>query len=110
MKMYDKPVALEKYLNQELECSCGRTHYVPIKAVAIGPGAIAKLPEYVKQYGYKHPYIICDEITYKVAAQRCEELLEAEGIKPVITAPCVDAQLVVSRLKHKVAQQHHKAH
>ena len=80
MKMYDKPVALEKYLNQELECSCGRTHYVPIKAVAIGPGALCKLPDYVEQYGYKKPYIICDEITYKVAAQRCEELLEAREI------------------------------
>lgn len=83
MKMYDKPASLEKYLNQELECSCGRTHYVPIKAVAIGPGALNKLPDYVEEYGYKRPYIICDEITYKVAARRCEELLETRGIKPV---------------------------
>ncbi len=80
MKMYESPQALENYLNKELECDCGRTHYVPIKGVEIGPGALNKLPQYVKEFGYKRPYFICDEITYRVAAQRCEELLQAEGI------------------------------
>ena len=80
MKMYDTPQSVDKYLNTPLECDCGRTHYVPIKAVEIGPGALNTLPGYVLKYGYKRPYIICDEITYRVAAQRCQELLSAEGI------------------------------
>lgn len=80
MKMYYTPQSVDKYLNTPLECDCGRTHYVPIKAVEIGPGALNTLPGYVLKYGYKRPYIICDEITYRVAAQRCQELLSAEGI------------------------------
>ena len=44
MKMYDKPQELSKYLNVELQCDCGRTHYVPIKGVEIGAGAIECLP------------------------------------------------------------------
>ena len=80
MQMYSEPQSLDKYLNVELSCDCGHTHYVPIKGVEIGPGAIEKLPEYTKKFGYKRPFIICDEITYKIAAKRCAELLESEGI------------------------------
>lgn len=81
MKMYDKPQALENYLDCQLECSCGRTHYVPIKGVLVEAGAIEKLPCFVKEYGYRRPYIICDEITYKIAGARCEALLSADGIE-----------------------------
>lgn len=80
MKMYEIPQSIDKYLDIELECSCGRTHYVPIKSVLVEAGAINKLPFYVEKYGYKHPYIICDEITYKIAAKKCEELLEENKI------------------------------
>jgi len=72
MKMYSSPQPVELYLDRELECSCGRTHYVDIKDVLIGPGAIKKLPEFVKKHGYSRPYIICDEITYQIAGKHCE--------------------------------------
>ena len=39
MEMYDKPQPLERYLDRELKCRCGRTHYVPIKAAEIGSAA-----------------------------------------------------------------------
>lgn len=89
MRMFDTVQPVEKYLDTELECSCGRTHYVPIKAVEIGPGAIEKLPEYVLKFGYKKPLIVCDDITYRIAAQRCAQLLEAAGV-----------DYIVCRLKH----------
>lgn len=79
MKMYDTPQDVEKYLNAPLECDCGRTHYAPIKGVDIGPGALERLPSYLKKYGYSRPYMICDETTYKIAAERCAELLAAAG-------------------------------
>ena len=79
MKMYDTPQAVEKYLNVPLECSCGRTHYAPIKAVKVGKGALDSLPGYVRDFGYSKPYMICDKITYQVAGERCEQLLKAAG-------------------------------
>lgn len=78
--MPEKPSPLGSYLNTELECPCGHVHYVPIEAVEIGPGAIKTLPGHVSSRGYKRPYIICDAITYKIAAARCEELIRAQGI------------------------------
>ena len=80
MKMYDTPQELSKYLNIKLECDCGRTHYVPIKGVEIGAGAIERLPHYVKSLGYAHPLVLCDEITYKIAGACCMELMQAAGI------------------------------
>ena len=82
--MYDTPQELGKYLDTRLECGCGRTHYVPIKGVEIGPGAIEKLPGYVKKLGYTKPLVLCDSITYNIAAKRCGELLAAAGIEPCV--------------------------
>ena len=79
MKMYETSQAVDKYLNVPLECSCGRIHYAPIKAVNIGKDALNSLPDYVRDFGYKNPYILCDKITYQVAGERCEELLKDAG-------------------------------
>ena len=81
LTMYNEPHKLEDYLDTELQCSCGHTHYVPIRAVEIGPGAIRSLPEYTGRFGYSHPYLVCDEITYKIAGKRCAELLNEAGIE-----------------------------
>lgn len=79
MKMYDTTQSVEKYLNVELECDCGRTHYAPIKACAIGPGALDRIVDFVREYGYEKPYILCDRITYQVAGEKCERLLKEAG-------------------------------
>ena len=71
--MYQQPQPLEKYLGVELDCDCGRRHYVPIRAVEIGPGVLDTLPAYVQRFAYRRPYILCDEITWKIAGQRCAE-------------------------------------
>ena len=81
MKMYHEPQPLEKYLGTELDCDCGRRHYVPIRAVEIGSGVLKTLPDYVQRFQYQRPYILCDEITWKIAGQRCEELLQEAGIE-----------------------------
>ena len=84
MKMYETSQSVEKYLNVPLECSCGRTHFAPIKAVKIGKGALNSLPGYVRDFGYHKPYILCDKITYQVAGQRCQQLLEEAGFAPTV--------------------------
>ena len=80
--MFRETQRVEKYLNVELRCDCGRTHYAPIRAVAIEPGALAKLPQYVTAYGYHKPLILCDEITYRIAGKACEEQLLGAGFNP----------------------------
>lgn len=80
MKMYEVTQSVDKYLNIELECDCGRTHYAPIKAINIGSGALNSLPGYVNDFGYKYAYILCDKTTYEIAGKKCEELLGNSGI------------------------------
>ena len=84
MKMYDTPQPVECYLNVELECDCGRTHFAPIKAINISSGALESLPGYVAEYGYAKPYILCDKITFEIAGKRCEELLKKAGFQPSV--------------------------
>ena len=79
--MYDEPHKLEDYLATELQCSCGHKHYVPIRAVEIGPGAIRTLPDYTRKFGYAHPYIVCDEITHRIAGEKCATLLHEAGVE-----------------------------
>ena len=84
MKMYETSQSVDKYLNVKLECSCGRTHYAPIRDVNISCGALESLPDYVRRYGYRKPYIFCDKITYDIAGKRCEELLKKAGFEPEV--------------------------
>lgn len=84
MKMYETSQSVDKYLNIPLQCDCGRTHFAPIKAVNIGKGALNSLPDYVRSFGYSKPYILCDRITYEVAGERCQRLLEEAGFSPAV--------------------------
>ena len=79
-EMYREPQPLENYLDRELVCSCGRTHYVPIRGVEIGPGVLDTLPDYVRRFGYQKPFLLCDPITWRIAGERCEALLRGAGI------------------------------
>ncbi len=81
MKMFSEPQPVNRYLDTKLVCSCGRTHYADIKDVAVGPGAINRLPEFVRRHGYSYPFIVCDEITCKIAGKTCRDLLATSGIR-----------------------------
>lgn len=81
MKMFETTQSVEKYLNVELECKCGRTHYAPIKLVDIGSGAVKHLPELMRRFGYAYAYILCDSITYKLVGQRCGQLIKEAGLR-----------------------------
>lgn len=84
MKMYETTQPVERYLNIPLECSCGRTHYAPIRSVRIGSGALNGIAADVRAFGYHHPYLLCDPTTYRIAGSRCEQLLKEAGF-PVDT-------------------------
>ena len=81
MKMYDTPHALNDYLDQTFECSCGKEHYAALKAVRVGKDALNDLPELVNSLGFKSLYLISDPITYGIAGEKCVNILTAAGIK-----------------------------
>lgn len=84
MKMYAEPQGLSEYLNRTFSCDCGRTHTAPLKHVSIGKNALLDLPKYIKELGFKSAYLISDPITYRVAGERCMEILAQAGIKAQI--------------------------
>ena len=69
-----------RYLNKEIECSCGRKHRCDIKNVAIGVAAIASLTAYIKEKGYQHVAVVVDKNTEKAAGETVYGVLEKGGI------------------------------
>lgn len=58
-------------LLRELPCDCGRTHRVAIKKILLNSGALAKLPELLKELGnFQKTAMICDRNTYSAAGKR----------------------------------------
>ena len=55
-------------------CACGMDHVCPISALAIGEGALEKLPEMVKDY--RRILLAADDNTYRVAGDRVTALLK----------------------------------
>lgn len=84
MKMYTEPHGLNDYLNQEFECDCGHTHTAPLKKVVVSKDAIYELPNIMKELGYSSAYLISDAITYKIAGEKCMEILKDAGVKAEI--------------------------
>ena len=81
MDMYETPHPLRDYLATPLTCSCGRTHYAPLRDVAIEPNAVEQLPRILRDLGKSHPYLICDAVTRQIAGDRCLDILERAGIQ-----------------------------
>ena len=84
MKMYTEPHGLNDYLNQKFECDCGHTHEAPLKKVVVSKDAIYELPNIMKELGYSSAYLISDAITYKIAGEKCMEILKDAGVKAEI--------------------------
>ncbi len=70
---------MEQHFGPE-RCSCGRVHTSSVDAVVTGKGALEKLPEFVKKYGAKKPFILADTNTFAAAGERVCSLLESCGI------------------------------
>lgn len=59
--------------------SCGKTHRGLLKDCFIGDGVMAKLPELVRKYGSRKPFVLCDTLTYEAAGEWvCRILDEAK--------------------------------
>lgn len=84
MKIYPEPHCLNDYLNQAFECDCGRTHIAPLRVVSIRENALEDLPKYMKEFGFSSAYLVSDSITYKIAGEKCMDILTKAGIKAKI--------------------------
>ena len=62
------------------QCDCGKSHDVAVDELVIGKGAINRLPEFVKKYGAKKPFILADCNTFLAAGEQVCKALESEGI------------------------------
>lgn len=62
------------------KCSCGKIHNALIDDYLVQRGAIRKIPEYIKAYGAKKCFLLCDENTYQAAGRQVEEVLALSGI------------------------------
>ena len=76
----------------EFTCTCSRkTHRAPLKGYEISAGAIAKLPEILRDY--QKIYVVSDKNTHRAAGERVEKLLEANGM--LFTSLVLDADIVL---------------
>lgn len=68
-------------LNENFDCQCKKKHKVDIKDVIVENGAISKVPEVIRSYGFKNVYCVCDQNTYLAAGEKVEVVLNQAGIK-----------------------------
>lgn len=58
---------------------CGKRHFGMMKDYVVEDGALKKIPEIVRKYGAKHPFVLCDRATYRAAGETvCDTLNAAE--------------------------------
>lgn len=61
-------------------CPCGKAHEAAIDEILAGSGVLARLPELVRRYKAKKPFLLCDVNTWAAAGERVQGLLQAAGI------------------------------
>lgn len=74
-----------KSLTEKYTCEiCGRVHDSIVSDCFIEKDALRHLPEVVRKYNAKKPYVLCDLNTYKAAGERVVSILTENGISPVL--------------------------
>ena len=71
---------LSQYLEKEIHCSCGHTHSTNLRRIDIEEGALSRLPQHIKEFGYKNIFVVCDVNTWEAAGKAAERELEAAGL------------------------------
>ncbi len=72
---------IEKLLKEfaSIECECKKTHAFTIKHICVKEKAIESLPQFIKEFQSKKPFILADENTFKVAGDKvCSVLKNAD--------------------------------
>lgn len=62
-------------------CACGKMHLAPVDEILTGSGVIKRLPEILKKYAVKKPFILSDVNTYKAAGEKVCQILSECNIE-----------------------------
>ena len=62
------------------DCACGKHHAVALPWIRIERGALNALPEALNAVDAHHPFVVCDDNTYRAAGARVEEVLKGAGV------------------------------
>ena len=62
------------------DCDCGKSHDILLPKLVIENGAIARLPELIKEYGATHPFVLADVNTYEAVGKAVCEILKSAKI------------------------------
>ncbi|MBQ4289117.1 MAG: sn-glycerol-1-phosphate dehydrogenase [Clostridia bacterium] len=60
----------------EFKCVCGKTHRSTLRFCDIGSGTIGKLPERMREYGFRKAMVYADRNTWKAAGREVDRVLE----------------------------------
>ena len=69
----------KKYLQKEISCSCGKTHFCDIEEIIIEDHAIKQLTNILARHSYKKLCVVSDDNTEKAAGFQVYEELNAAG-------------------------------
>ena len=81
-------LSMEELITVDYHCGCGRSHHMAIDHLAIGKGAVKKLPEFLESQKQKDGtrlkktdkiFVVADVHTWKVAGETVYQMVKAEG-------------------------------
>ena len=78
--MKREKIDLNAYINREIPCYCGHTHFSGVKLIDIDRGAVTRLPGHIRGLGYKKVFIVADVNTWEAAGARAAVELREAGI------------------------------
>ena len=70
---------LEQYLNHPFECSCGRTHFVPMRRICTDMWSTDLSAEFEALLGGKRAVMLCDAHTKAAINDRLAAYLKERG-------------------------------
>lgn len=75
-------MTLEELVREQgYDCECGRHHVCSLDFLKIERGAIRYVADMVRAMGKSHPFVVCDDNTYRVAGEKVCALLQEAGIE-----------------------------
>ncbi len=80
MKLKPECFVLQDYLHQTFTCSCGKIHHTDLERILLEAGAVRKVPQLIRELGYRKVFVVSDQNTRRAAGEQIEKILTEAGI------------------------------